>query len=268
MKLIRYSAFVLLLVVGIATTALAATTSGHAWGENIGWVDFSKVVVEDTALSGYAYGQNIGWISLNCSNTASCGTVQYAVTNTDGVLSGYAWGENIGWVDFGGATISPATGVFDGTLYSQNTGFIVTNCSVTASCGTVDYTVTTLWRSSVSTPMPPKTRVVGGSYRAPTVNPVVEVPSTPVVETPSTTFPSLPAITLRFGMNSVDVQILQKLLNQKGYGIATIGAGAPGKETTYFGTLTKSAVMKLQKAHALVADGIVGPLTRALLLNL
>lgn len=92
---------------------------GYAWGENVGWINMSAVVISGSTVSGYAWGENMGWISMNCSNTSSCGTVDYGVSVdvATGVFSGYAWGENIGWISF--------------------------NCSNTVSCGAVDYKVKT-----------------------------------------------------------------------------------------------------------------------------
>jgi hypothetical protein len=108
------------------------TTTGHAWGENIGWVSFQEenagVYVGDYELLGYAWGENVGWISLNCLNTNSCGTVNYAVANDgEGHLSGYAWGENIGWVDFhptNGGVVIHRDGVIDGYAWGENVGWI------------------------------------------------------------------------------------------------------------------------------------------------
>ncbi len=71
--------------------------------------------------------------------------------------------------------------------------------------------------------------------------------------------------TLYRGVVGEDVRTLQKTLNAKGYTVAQSGGGAPGNEITYFGYGTRRAVIKYQAEHNLVADGIVGALTRALL---
>lgn len=141
-----------------AATGTIDATNKYAWGENIGWVNFGTsqgaVTVSDTELSGYAWGENIGWISLNCSNTGSCATVNYKISNTtEGALSGYAWSENAGWINFSpgfGAnpTISTSTGIFSGYAWGENTGWISFNCSNTSSCATVDFKVSTDWRPS------------------------------------------------------------------------------------------------------------------------
>lgn len=108
------------------------TTTGHAWGENVGWISFqetnSGIVVGDYQLLGYAWGENVGWISLNCLNTDSCGTVDYAVENDgEGHLSGYAWGENIGWIDFyptNGGVVIDREGLIRGYAWGENVGWI------------------------------------------------------------------------------------------------------------------------------------------------
>jgi peptidoglycan DL-endopeptidase LytE len=56
--------------------------------------------------------------------------------------------------------------------------------------------------------------------------------------------------TLKSGMTHSEVKQLQQVLKSKGYFTNT-------NTTTYFGTATKSAVIKFQKAKGLKADGIV-----------
>ena len=108
------------------------------------------MTVSDVALTGYAWGENTGWISLNCSNTNSCGTVNYKVANDgNGNLSGYAWSENTGWINFGvftNSVVINSSGEFTGYAWGENIGWISLNCSNTNSCGTVDYKVKTGWR--------------------------------------------------------------------------------------------------------------------------
>jgi peptidoglycan hydrolase-like protein with peptidoglycan-binding domain len=69
---------------------------------------------------------------------------------------------------------------------------------------------------------------------------------------------------LSLGMTHPDVLQLQKYLNSHGYLIAASGAGSPGYETTYFGTLTQSAVAKFQTAKGISpAAGYFGSVTRS-----
>lgn len=53
-------------------------------------------------VSGWSWSENIGWISFNCTNTSSCGAVNYGVTidPDNGKFSGYGWSENVGWLSF------------------------------------------------------------------------------------------------------------------------------------------------------------------------
>jgi hypothetical protein len=187
--------FRIYLIVGLVLSqcmvAFASTSNGtidgtysYAWSENLGWINFGSsegdVHITDASMTGYAWGENVGWISLNCSNTSSCATVDYKVSNdTHGSLSGYAWGENVGWINFsptyGGVSVSSAAGDFSGYAWGENTGWIVFNCSDTSSCGSVNYKVTTDYRPTSA----------GGGGGGGSQNPVIP-PSSSVAPSVST----------------------------------------------------------------------------------
>lgn len=168
------------------------TTSKYAWGENVGWLNFGtsqgNTHVLDAELTGYAWGENVGWVSLNCSNTNSCGTVSYKVSNDrEGNLTGYAWGENLGWVSVNCANTSScatvdykvtvtSSGEFRGYAWSENAGWIVFNCATTSSCATVDYKVATDWRPESARGQPlPLPSPGGGGGAPPDTTPPAEI---------------------------------------------------------------------------------------------
>lgn len=76
---------------------------------------------------------------------------------------------------------------------------------------------------------------------------------------------------LSIGSRTDDVQRLQQFLNSKGYIVNARpdGAGAPGRESMYFGDLTREALARFQAANSITpAVGYFGPITRALVNSL
>ena len=62
-----------------------------------------------------------------------------------------------------------------------------------------------------------------------------------------------------------DVKALQQFLNSHGFPVAFTGPGSAGQETTTFGSATKAALIKFQKANGLPATGWFGPMTRRII---
>ena len=281
------------LFLSFASHTLASTTSGtitspqsFAWSENAGWIDFvassSAITITDSALTGYAFAESLGWISLNCSNTSSCGTVDYKVSNNaEGVLSGNAWSENAGWIDFassGSGVIINSTGEFTGYAYGENIGWINFD---------IDEGLVTDWRplsvrNSGAATTTPTTRRHSSSGRS--ASPAVVAVSTPFAAVclpgflfnPQTGAPCpvsinpAPTFTrdLTLGSTGEDVKALQIYLNTHGFLIASTGPGSFGQETTYFGVLTKNALRGFQSAKGIVPSvGYFGMITRTFVLS-
>ena len=239
------------------------STYHYAWGENIGWVDFSKVQVTDSGLSGSVYGENIGWIDLS------------TITNDGkGNLAGYAWGENIGWVDFSKVTIGTTDGVFSGAAYGENIGWILFGATGSNN------EVMTNWRPESAQAVSSTTSGGGITYgckdsKASNYNPysaskpsLCQYATTPTAPTSTTTTQTTTVSTtssftrtLKLGMTGDDVKALQVYLNAHGYPVSQTGPGSLNNETTYFGPKTKAAVIDFQNKNELEPDGIVGPHT-------
>lgn len=91
---------------GVGITAITVDDTngidGHAWGTELGWINFSPsgggVTFSDTSTgstTGYAWSPVSGWINF--------GPTGYGVKiNTSGEFQGYAWtsGQNGGWIKF------------------------------------------------------------------------------------------------------------------------------------------------------------------------
>jgi len=227
----------------------------YAWGENVGFIDFGSSIgdvhIRDNNLSGYAYGENIGWVNLS------------TVTNNNGILGGYAWGENVGFIDFSKVSIGN-DGIFSGYAYGENIGWI--------TFGTLNNKVVTDWRpNSVRPPSSSGSYSSGSSsYFSPKIVPIKkqieEIEVSKNIENIAKKEPSLLikqiTRTLKQTIKETpaeDVKYLQLYLNSKGYNCGI----ADGK----FGNKTKKAIILFQKSNNLKADGIVGPATRAKLIN-
>jgi len=83
-----------------------------------------------------------------------------------------------------------------------------------------------------------------------------------------TTQPTIPTntaeiSTISLGQESPDILKLQKFLNTAGFKVSTSGNGSPGRESTYFGNLTRIALQKFQTARGIPATGVLDTATRA-----
>ncbi len=100
----------------------------------------------------------------------------------------------------------------------------------------------------------------GSSRRTPKTNQPTPSAQAPGAAVSATVFTR----DLMTGMTGEDVRSLQQYLNAKGYTIAQSGVGSKGQETTFFGALTRAAMVRMQTSAGITpAVGYFGPKTRA-----
>ncbi|MDD5071379.1 MAG: hypothetical protein PHQ42_01445 [Patescibacteria group bacterium] len=166
-NVIKYTVVILVIVLSTSQPVWAApgNSSDYSWAEKFGyiqWADganFEGALVADDGLTGYLWSEKTGYISLSCSNTSSCGTVDYGISNDgDGNLTGYAWSEKLGWISFDDSSVNnyyqvtiDENGNFSGYAWSEKAGYINMD-----DAGDL-YKVTTTWL-----PIGPPTVVTGG----------------------------------------------------------------------------------------------------------
>jgi len=145
----RTTTGMVMVLFGLGTTTLHAQAidpdNHHAWGENIGFLNFigagtpagsEEVFAAEDYLEGYLWSENAGWINMGSGSGpySNSSGLDFGVNRDPGTgqLSGFAWGENIGWINFdGGALASPSNPAriednrFRGFAWSENTGWII-----------------------------------------------------------------------------------------------------------------------------------------------
>jgi murein L,D-transpeptidase YcbB/YkuD len=99
-------------------------------------------------------------------------------------------------------------------------------------------------------------------YLTPSVAVIQPTPPNPTSNTPAIFKPTF-IRNLALGFSGTDVKSLQQFLNARGFTLALSGPGSLGSETTFFGNLTRAAVLRFQKANGLPRTGFFGPLSRA-----
>jgi len=141
----------------------------------------------------------------------------------------------------------------EGTSYGLETTFSTSDCPRSSSGSTPSSRRTSATtQSKTSTASTPDT--LNSEASPETLALTVDSEQTPPV------FKSLN--NFKQGVSGEDIKELQKYLNTHGYPVSLAGPGSLGLETNFFGPKTKAAVILFQKAHSLVPDGIVGPMTK------
>lgn len=218
------------------------TLSGYAWSESVGYIDFNDVTISGGQFSGYAYNDNIGFISFNCSNTDTCGVVDYKVSTT--------------WAP---AVDEPAPE----PRRSGSSGSRRVAAPTTPAPETV---VTTKTQNQLSPTQILDILVSAGLVSGDEIEKIRAILESII---PQTSNNSEFTRDLDLNDTGADVMALQKFLNANGFTLATTGAGSPGNETTYFGPATRSALARFQASNNILPSvGYFGPLTRAFIANM
>ncbi|ETB63808.1 TPA: hypothetical protein DIC38_02300 [Candidatus Nomurabacteria bacterium] len=213
--------------------------------------------------------QSVKWETLTKEETKPSGTsILYYTRTGSTVIPDESWSE---WVESTGTITSP-----DNRYIQVKAVLSTTNDSTpTLHSITISYLsdspveIITRYKSSGSSASSRYFNLISIGKKQEAEKLKQEFPNqiTPITPTitnnPNNTSNPLTLIrTLKYKMQGEDVKELQKYLNIHGYIVSSSGAGSLNNETTYFGNLTKQAVIKFQLANGLVGDGIVGPLTR------
>lgn len=94
-------------------------------------------IADGTGIDGYAWGEKLGWVNFSAGNAATT-TPGVQLNTTTGALYGYAWSQNSGWINFAptnyGVTIN-SNGEFAGYAWAsgQYGGWIKFDCSLSAT---------------------------------------------------------------------------------------------------------------------------------------
>lgn len=198
----------------------------------------------ESTLKIYRYDSGSGWTPLsNCSvNT----TAQTVTCDTSGFSEFTIVGDSL-------AQDSSASTLTDTTT---------TTVSSSSTSAPGNFPSFSGWFSSIFLPNGIIATKVGSAAPVRKVSP--KPTSTEPAPTPACTVSSFTR-DLSAGQTSSDVRNLQKYLNAHGYPVAKSGVGSPGRETSFFGPATRSALMKFQRAQKLPSTGFFGPMSRTVI---
>ena len=227
---------------------------GFAWSENIGWIDMSDVIInKDTGIfSGYAYSGNIGFISFNCSNDESCGNAQYQVS-TDWTVQ------------------TPRRRTTGSSVQARITNLEQSGNQEEADRIREQFNVEPTSEPRVTTPTSLSQLIETLISLGIITGDNIERARTAAQSLPTTT-PTTPGTfqftrDLQLNDRGTDVIALQQFLNHRDYIVNPNQGeeGSKGHETSFFGELTRQALIKFQIANNITpAEGYFGPITRSI----
>ena len=219
---------------------------------------------DEAATSQVFYGTSTPYTASTTLNSTSSTTHSVALS---GLSQGTTYHFQVASVDSASTTGTSSDLTF--TTASANTGG--GNASTTPS---VVYTsaeggvVSVATLASILAPGPATTAYLKSRGYQVTSTGTVLTSIQPAISTIATSTNSTSLIfttNLSIGLINPEVFELQRYLNTHGFVVASSGSGSPSNETDTFGSLTKAALIKFQRAQSLPATGYFGPLTRAMI---
>ena len=153
------------------------------------------------------------------------------------------------------------------TVYAKHTkDALASGCSSASASYTLDTTTsTTTYTTTTTTPPTYSTTIITPALRRTIDTGGILIRGDGAPGGPSKTISCSTQITrdLTIGSRGEDVRALQMFLNSTGYLLAASGPGSPGSETTYFGQVTRQALIAYQWDNAISpADGYFNKRTR------
>ena len=232
------------------TILTATSTDGFAWGENVGWINFtassSNIHITSSNLTGYMWDSVYGWVNLNPTNSG-------VLNDGQGNLSGYAWSSGAGFINFNGVTINSSgkfTGQAQGSIYGR-INFDCTSCNVVTD-----------WRP-IQVIVAPTGGGGGGSlfqYYFDLAKANTAVATSSIATTTESILPKDFCFNKNLDpyMSDADVKYLQIFLNAGGFKTTE-----KGQENNYYGLETISGIRLFQKDNGITTTtGNFGNITR------
>jgi hypothetical protein len=189
-------------------------------------------------------------------------SIDYQNADIEGIdpdtLKIWHYEDGAGWREL--TSCSTAVNGVGGTVTCQTTSFSVFGIFGESSGGGSSSSSSTV--SSGSIP-----KVVDSN----TVTPPSETPAVPTAPSLNENKNFSFTKNLWVGIRDMDVKLLQRFLNLKGFTVSTDGPGSAGQETEFFGAKTKQALIKFQEAYKVnilnpiglnFGTGFFGPQTR------
>ena len=157
---------------------------------------------------------------------------------------------------------------FDGSVWNSLSGCSVDTSNHIVSCQTSNFSDFGLFGDPLPVVIPVASPSHHGGSFHPSYLPTQTTNSGSPATTAQTTITAKFTSDLFLGTNASYVILLQNYLNTHGFIVAKSGAGSQGKETAHFGSATKAALIKFQKAKGISpAVGYFGPVTRKYILS-